>query len=164
MICVFFVLMFVTRGHRFVISRDVALASIDGGTSRFACARMHARQQGCIRRFGGVFACCYLGSFGCAWERFLAERQQLHHIESEGRTDNLTLNCRTGARSLSRRCACVVCACVCTVATQCLSGFVSGYRSAISCSSLLHINVFLEKGRKGRTSLEVLQPAVFPAE
>lgn len=49
MICVLFVLMFVTRGHRFVISRDVALASIDGGTSRFACARMHARQQECIR-------------------------------------------------------------------------------------------------------------------
>lgn len=91
----FFVSMFVTRGHRFVISRDVVLASIDGGTSRFACVQ-HARQQG----LSGVSrrVACYLGSFGGAWERFLAERQQLHHIKSEGRTDNLTLNCRTGVR------------------------------------------------------------------
>lgn len=91
--------MFVERGHRFVVSRDVVLASIDGGTSKFACARMHARQQGLL----GVsrHVACYLGSFGCAWERFLAERQQLHHIKSEGRTDNLTLNCRTGIQSLA---------------------------------------------------------------
>lgn len=59
--------------------------------------RAHARPQGVL---GVSEACCYRGSFRCAWERFLAERQQLHHIESEGRTDFLTVTSRTGILSL----------------------------------------------------------------
>lgn len=51
----------------------------------------------CVRRIGGVLLPWLIQVCVGA---FLAERQQLHHIESEGRTDFLTVTSRTGILSL----------------------------------------------------------------